>query len=60
MAFAYPDFARDLLRTGALDRAKCCLTCGKCTELMRMGAQAGCPVRDTAVYLPIYREGKKG
>lgn len=55
MAFAYPDFARDLLQNGALDEKRVCMACGKCTELMRMGKVAGCPVRDQEVYLPIYR-----
>lgn len=56
MAFAYPDFAKDLMRTGALDPRQCCVACGKCTQLMRSGAVAGCVVRDSALYLPIYRE----
>ena len=55
-AFAYPDFARELLRSQRLDPQKCCITCGKCTELMRAGSVAGCVVRDSEVYLPIYKE----
>lgn len=54
-AFAYPDFARDLLETGQMDRAKCCLTCSKCTELMRAGSTPGCVLRDQEVYLPLYQ-----
>jgi len=53
-AFAYPDFANDILKTGALDPKKCCITCGKCSQLMRAGTVAGCVVRDGGVYLPIY------
>ena len=53
-AFAYPDFARDILARGGMDRRKCCLTCGKCTELMRAGSTAGCAVRDP-VYTEIYK-----
>ena len=53
-AFAYPAFARDLLQTGEMKAACCCMTCGKCTELMRAGSTAGCVLRDE-VYLPIYR-----
>lgn len=56
MSFAYPDFAKDMLTKGALDRRKCCITCGKCTELMRAGKPAGCPVRDSEIYLPLLRE----
>jgi 2,4-dienoyl-CoA reductase-like NADH-dependent reductase (Old Yellow Enzyme family) len=52
-AFAYPEFAKDMLN-GAVDKDKCCISCGKCTELMRAGSTAGCVVRD-AVYSDIYR-----
>lgn len=55
MAFAYPDFARDVLEKGALDPKRCCVACGKCSELMRAGSIAGCVVRDAAYYLPYYR-----
>jgi len=53
-AFAYPDFARDILQNGALDPGKCCLACGKCSQLMRAGSTAGCVARDEA-YREIYR-----
>ena len=55
MAFAYPDFARDMLYGDGFDAKKTCIACGKCSELMRMGKVAGCVVRDSAVYLPIYK-----
>ena len=54
-AFAYPDFAGDILEKGQMDPKKCCITCGKCTDLMRSGSMAGCVVRDTETYLPLYR-----
>ena len=54
-ACAYPDFYRDIVNSGAMDPAKCCITCGKCSELMRAGTVAGCVIRDKDVYLPIYR-----
>lgn len=54
-AFAYPEFARDILQRGFMDADKCCVACGKCTEMMRSGKVAGCPVRDREVYLPIYQ-----
>lgn len=59
-AFAYPDFARDILQKGGMDPKKCCLACGKCTELMRAGSTAGCVPRDAAVYGPIYRRDVQG
>lgn len=55
-AFAYPDFAKDILVHGEMDSAKCCIACGKCSELMRAGTVAGCVVRDSEVYLPYYKQ----
>ncbi len=49
-AFAYPDFAADILEKGGMDRNKCCITCSKCSMLMRSGKESGCPVRDKDVY----------
>ena len=55
-AFAYPDFARDILERGGMVKEKCCITCGKCAEILRAGGTAGCVIKDSAVYAPIYRE----
>ncbi len=54
MAFAYDGFAKDLI-AGTMKPEKCCVTCGKCTELMRAYTTTGCPVRDSEVYAPIYK-----
>ena len=59
MAFAYEGFAKDMT-AGRFDRSKSCITCGKCTEIMRAGGTTGCPIRDREVYLPIYRQLCKG
>jgi 2,4-dienoyl-CoA reductase (NADPH2) len=50
MAFAYPDFARDLMEHGTLDPRKTCVGCSSCSELMRAGNQVGCVVRDGDLY----------
>lgn len=55
MAFAYPDAPRDLFVKGALDPAKCCITCSKCTQMMRDHGMTGCPVRDARVYAPLFK-----
>ena len=55
-AFAYPDFYKDILAKGSMEKNKCCITCGKCTELMRAGTTAGCVIRDKEVYMPIYNQ----
>lgn len=59
-AFAYPDFCKDIILNGGMDRKKCCIACSKCTEIMRDGGKTGCVVRDAEVYGPIYKEGRSG
>lgn len=56
LAFAYPDFAKDILEKGELDTKKVCLTCSKCTAMMRQIHATGCPIRDREVYTPMYQE----
>lgn len=55
MAFAYPEFAKDILEKGKLDAKKVCLSCSKCTQLMRAQTVAGCVIRDRGTYMPVYR-----
>ena len=55
-AFAYPDFARDILTKGEMDRSKACITCTKCAELKGAGKITGCVVRDPEIYVTPYRE----
>jgi 2,4-dienoyl-CoA reductase (NADPH2) len=53
-SFAYPDAPRELMAKGRMDSAKVCLTCSRCTELMRNGWQSGCVVRDKEIYGRLY------
>jgi len=53
-AFAYPDFARDIFSKNGMDKNKCCISCGKCSELMRADSMSGCAVRDE-VYTLIHK-----
>lgn len=55
-AFAYPDFAKDILIEGRMKKEKCCIACGKCSEIMKFGGRAGCVIRDAEVYGKIYKE----
>jgi len=56
MTFAYPDFAADIVKNGALDRSKICLCCSKCTHIMRTpGGTPGCVIRDRDPYAEIYK-----
>ncbi len=54
--FSYPNLARDVVRNGKMGDANLCLTCGKCTQLMRNGKTPGCVIYDKEVYLPLYKE----
>jgi hypothetical protein len=56
MAFAYPGAARDIFEKGALDGDKCCAACSKCTQIMRDHGRTGCVMRDSDIYLPLYRK----
>ena len=47
---------RAVLNKGFMEKSRCCITCGKCSELMREGAVSGCPVKDSDVYMPIYKD----
>ena len=55
--FAYPDFAKDILQNGGMDKNKICICCSKCTEIMRKpGGTPGCVIRDRELYGPIYQK----
>lgn len=58
-ALAYPDFARDLIERGTLDRRRACITCSRCTQIMRDHGEAGCVPFDREVYGPIYDRGRQ-
>ena len=56
LTFAYPEFYKDYINNGVLDKNKLCLKCSKCSQLMRAGTVAGCPIRDSEVYMPYYKK----
>lgn len=55
-SFACPDLARDILQGGGMRKDRLCLTCGKCTELMRAGSTPGCVIYDKEIYTRLYTE----
>jgi len=57
-AFAYPDAPRDIFEKGAMDPKKTCITCSKCTQIMRDHGRTGCVIRDSEVYLPLYNDAR--
>ena len=59
-AFAYPNFAADIINTETLQRKKCCIACGKCSEMMRLDGVTGCVIQDAKVYRPIYKKLTEG
>ena len=54
MWLAYPMFYRDFL-DGRFEPKKCCLSCSKCTELMRARQVSGCAVFEE-YYRNLYKE----
>lgn len=57
-SFAYPDAAHDVLTHGALDPKKCCVSCSRCTQIMRDHGSTGCVVKDSEIFMPIYKAGR--
>lgn len=46
MSIANPNFPKQLFQNGVIDKQKVCITCSKCSELMRAGNNTGCVIRD--------------
>jgi 2,4-dienoyl-CoA reductase-like NADH-dependent reductase (Old Yellow Enzyme family) len=57
-AFAYPDIPRSIIKNGSIKPESCCIACSKCTQIMRDHGCAGCVVRDSEVYAPIYQKAR--
>jgi len=57
---AYPEYAKDIIDKGELDRKKLCICCSKCSMLKREVGTCGCVIRDQEAYLPLYRETFQG
>lgn len=54
-AFAYPEFAQEIMEKGGLDRNKVCLTCDMCYDFIQGHCSSGCACRDE-MYRQRYRE----
>ncbi len=54
--FAYPDFARDIITKGKMDKSKICIACSKCSEIMRSGSTPGCVIRDKEIFAELYKK----
>ncbi|MDR3120780.1 MAG: NADH:flavin oxidoreductase [Clostridiales bacterium] len=54
-SFAYPGAPRDILQKGRMSPEKCCITCSKCTQIMRDHGRTGCVPRDGEIYAKLYQ-----
>ena len=57
-SLAYPDAAANILEKGRMEPIKCCITCSKCTQIMRDHGITGCVIRDSGTYLPLYKAAR--
>ncbi len=53
-SFAYPDAPKDLMEQRKLSMRKACVSCSRCTELMKSGHKTGCVIRDRDIYRTEY------
>ena len=51
MAFANPDFPRQIFQDGIINKKETCITCSRCAEVKRQVKNTGCFIRD-----PLYKE----
>ena len=56
MAFADPDYAKEIIKNGRIDPKRVCMTCGKCGDLIRAHKPTGCVIRDPKTFMPFYKE----
>lgn len=54
LSFANPNFAREIREEGKMSHG--CLTCSKCSDLIRAGVWTGCVIYDRDIYYPVYKE----
>jgi len=47
MAFANPDFPRQIFQNGIINKKQTCITCSRCAEIKRQGKSTGCFIRDS-------------
>jgi len=50
MAFANPNFAKQIFEEKLINKKETCISCSKCSQFMREGKSTGCAIRD-----PMYK-----
>ena len=58
-ALAYPGWVNALSADGFLEPSKVCVSCSKCSQMLRAGGPVGCPVHDAEAYQDEYRDARK-
>jgi 2,4-dienoyl-CoA reductase-like NADH-dependent reductase (Old Yellow Enzyme family) len=56
---AYPGWVNALAAEGRLEPDKVCVSCSKCSQMLRVGGPVGCPVHDPETYQVEYRNARK-
>jgi 2,4-dienoyl-CoA reductase (NADPH2) len=54
-AFAYPEALLDLMEKRKMNPKRVCVSCSRCSEMMRMGGLAGCVMKDKKIYGKKYK-----
>lgn len=52
---AYPNFVKDVLEKGQVNKSKVCISCSKCSEMKSKIGTCGCVIRDKEKYMPMYK-----
>jgi len=55
-SIAYPDAPKNLMDKGIMDSRKVCITCSRCSELMRKSRISGCVIHDREIYGREYQK----
>lgn len=58
-SFAYPEAPHDVLFGNGMTPNKCCISCSKCTQIMRDHGRTGCVIRDSEIYLPLFKQARE-
>ncbi len=58
-AFAYPEAPKAILNGEDMQASKCCITCSKCTQIMRDHGRTGCVIKDSEIYAPLFKQARE-
>lgn len=58
-SFAYPEAPKEILTGKGMQATKCCVTCSKCTQIMRDHGRTGCVILDSQIYAGLYKQARE-